>query len=108
MKILFNREWNEKTIRNLVKQNCYLRFGDHEDLKALCVCPFAEDEEFYRPDYQEMTFVVPTNWLKNVVKEMFEVEDLDDWLQNEYTTDESEDVFARALTERQVVMVDFQ
>lgn len=107
MKTWFNREWNKSTIRNLVKNNCYLRFGDHEDLKALCVCPFADDETFYNPDYYELTFVVPTNWLKEVAKEMFEVEDLDDWLQNEYTTDESEVIFVRALDERQVVMVDF-
>ena len=107
MRILFSREWDKETIRNIVKNNCYLYFGDHEDLKALCICPFAEDETFYKPDYQEMSFVVPTNWLKQVVKEMFEIEDLDCWLQNEYTTDESEIIFERALNERQVVMVDF-
>ena len=91
----------------MVEKNCYLRFGDHEDLKALCICPFAEDEEFYEPDYYELAFIVPTKWLKEAVKEMFEVEDLDYWLQNEYTTDESEIIFEKALNERQVVMVDF-
>ena len=55
----------------------------------------------------ELTFVVPLNWLKEIVYEMFEVDDLDYWVQNEYTTDESELVFERALNERQVVMVDF-
>lgn len=107
MKILFNREWNKKDIRNIVKENCYLKFGDHEDLKALCICPFSKDEEFYNPDYQELSFIVPTNWLKEVVKEMFEIKDLDYWLQNEYTSDESEVIFERALNERQIVMVDF-
>ena len=38
---------------------------------------------------------------------MFEVKDLDYWLQNEYSTDESEIIFERALNERQVVMIDF-
>lgn len=108
MKILFSKEWNKNTIKNIVNNNCYLKFGDHEDMKALCICPFAEDETFYTPDYRELTFIVPTHWLKEVVKEMFEVEDLDDWLKNEYTTDESEQIFTRALNERQVVMVDFQ
>ena len=46
MRISFSREWNKSTIRNIVKNNCYLQFGEHEDLKALCVCPYAEDEEF--------------------------------------------------------------
>ena len=107
MKISFSRDWNKSTIKNIVKNNCYLQFGNHEDLKALCICPFAEDETFYKPDYYEMAFVVPLNWLKEVAKEMFEIDDLDSWLQNEYTTDESELIFERALNERQVVMVDF-
>lgn len=103
--IAFSREWSKQTIRNIVKENCYVRFGDHEDLKALCICPF--DEGDYKADYQEMTYVVPVKWLKEVAKEEFEVEDLDLWLQEEYTSDESEVVFERALNERQVVMVDF-
>ena len=107
MKILFSREWKKETIRNIVNNNCYLKFGDHEDLKALCICPFAEDETFYEPDYYEMKFVIPLNWLKKTVKEMFEIDDLDYWLQNEYTTDESEMIFEKALNDRQVVMVDF-
>jgi hypothetical protein len=50
---------------------------------------------------------VPSNWLKQTAKELFKVEDIDLWLQEEYTSDESELVFERALNERQVVMVDF-
>lgn len=108
MRVSFSREWDRKTIRKTVKENCYLKFGEHEDLKALCIYPFAEDKDFYKPDYYELVFVVPNNWLKEVAKEMFEVDDLDYWLQNEYTTDESEIIFERALNERQVVMVDFE
>ena len=107
MRISFSREWNQNTIRSIVNNNCYLRFGDHEDLKAMCIYPFAEDDDFYNNDYEELTFIVPKEWLVETVKEMFEVKDLDDWLQNEYTTDESELVFEKALNERQVVMVDF-
>lgn len=107
MKTCFSREWNKSTIRNIVKSNCYLEFGNHEDLKAMCICPYAEDDNFYNSDYYELAFIVPAKWLRDVVKEMFEIENLDDWLQNEYTTDESELIFERALNERQVVMVDF-
>lgn len=107
MKTLFNKEWNKETIRNIVKENCYLKFGEHEDLKALCICPFAEEETTYKVDYVELTYVVPANWLNKVTKELFEVQDLNYWLQNEYTSDESESVFERALNERQIVMVDF-
>ena len=45
--------------------------------------------------------------MKNQGKEEFKIEDLDLWLQEEYTSDESEVIFERALNERQVVMVDF-
>ena len=107
MNISFSKEWKREDIRSVVKDNCYLKYGEHEDLKSLCICPFAEDETFYKNDYYEMIFVVPTNWLKEVVGEMFEVKDLDYWLQNEYSTDESEIIFERALNERQVVMIDF-
>lgn len=107
MEIIFSREWKKNDIKNIVKNNSYLEFGQHEDLKALCICPFAEDDTFYNSDYYEMAFIVPLNWLKEVAKEMFEVDDLDSWLQGEYTTDESEPIFERALNERKVVMVDF-
>lgn len=105
MKITFDKGWSKADIRQMVKDMCYLRFGDHEDLKALCIYPF--DEEDYSGDYQEMTYVVPSNWLKQTAKELFGVEDIDLWLQEEYTSDESELIFERALNERQVVMVDF-
>lgn len=107
MKIVFSREWNKSTIRNIVENNSYLEFGKHEDLKAVCMQPYAEDDTFYNSDYYELTFIVPAKWLKNITKKMFEVDDLDNWLQNEYTTNESELIFERALNERQVVTVDF-
>ncbi len=105
MKITFDRGWSKADIRQIVKDMCYSRFGDHEDLKALCVCPF--DEEDYNGDYQEMTYVVPSNWLKQTAKELFGVDDIDIWLREEYTSNESELVFEKALNEKQVVMVDF-
>lgn len=101
----FDRDWNQGTIRNLVKNHCYLEFGQHADLKALCI-----NEEDILPDgrdWMELTFVVPTEWLKDFCRNEFGVKDLDYFLQEEYTTDESEIVFSAALNERQVVMVDF-
>ena len=106
--ICFNKEWNKQTIRNIVKNHCYLKFGKHEDLKALLIVPFDEDDTFYEStDYKELTFIVPSNWLKETVKKEFYVEDVDYWLQNEYTSDESIIIFERALNERQIVVVDF-
>lgn len=101
----FDRDWNQETIRNLVKNHCYLEFGQHADLKALCI-----NEEDILPngrDWMELTFIVPLEWLKNFCRKEFGVKDLDYFLQEEYTTDESEIVFSAALNKRQVVMVDF-
>lgn len=105
MLINFNRDWNRGDIRKLVNDNCYLYFGVHEDLKALCVNE--EDFESDTRDYIEMTFVVPKRWLNEICKKHFGIEDVDYWLQNEYTSDDSEAVFSLALSERKVVMIDF-
>lgn len=105
MKITLDKNLNRKEIRKIVEDHRYLNFWTHEDLKGLCVCPY-EDED-YNPDYQEMIYIVPTKWLKNIVKEEFGIKNLDLWLQEEYTSDESEIIFERALNERQIVMVDF-
>lgn len=105
MKISFDRHWNENTIRNLVKNSCYLNFGEHENLKAICINE--EDIESKSRDWNEMTFIVPTEWLKDFCKREFKVDDLDYFLQEEYTSDESEIIFSEALSKRQIVMVDF-
>lgn len=106
--IEFDITWNQSTIRNLVKNNPYQGFANHEDLSALCIAPYAEDEECYVSDYEELTYIVPKKWLKKTVREIFGVSDLTRWLQSYYTSEESEVVFERALNERQVVMVDFR
>lgn len=98
--------WTQKQIRDLVKENCYLKIGEHEDLKALCICPFAEDEVI-ETDFTEIIFVVPLNWLKEIAKNFFKVDDINHWLKNEYTSEESERIFETAFMERQIVMVDF-
>ena len=53
MQIVFDDRWNRTTIINLVESHPYLEFGKHEDLKAVCVCPYVEDgEEDFTPDYR--------------------------------------------------------
>ena len=107
MKTYFDREWSREDIKNLVSKNTYSRYGEYEDLKALCILPFAEDEEVFSPDYHELIFIVPVKWLRETVKEEFDVDDLESWLKNEYMTEESEIIFEEALEQRQIVMVDF-
>ena len=105
MNIGFDRHWNQSTIRNLVRNNCYLEFGKHEDLRAVCINE--EDILSDTRDWNELTFIVPTEWLRAFCKEEFEENDLDYFLKEMYTSDESEMIFAEALNQRQIVMVDF-
>lgn len=108
MHIIFDNHWNRTTIINLVESHPYLEFGKHEDLKAVCVCPYVEDWEEDTPDYEELAFIVPKEWLKEVCKELFDVDDLDRFLTEEYISDQSEVIFERALNENKVIMVDFR
>ena len=104
-KINFHKDMRTSTIRNLVNNNCYLEFGKHEDLRAVCLC--CDDTDIPQTDWQEMTFIVPTEWLRNCCKDEFNETDLDYFLQEKYTSEESEVIFIKALNERKVVMVDF-
>lgn len=101
----FDRNWDRITIKNLVNGHCFLEFGKHEDLRAVCINE--EDEESNTRDWIELTFIVPTKWLAEFCKKEFQVDDLDYFLQEEYTSDESEIIFGEALQQRQIVMVDF-
>lgn len=101
----FDYNWNQATIKNLVKHNCYLEFGEHADLRAVCVTE--EDRESNTRDWNELTFIVPTKWLQEYCEKEFDEPDLDYFLQEKYTSDESEVIFTAALQQRQIVMVDF-
>lgn len=105
IRIDFNRDWTKREMQELIEQHCYLSFGKHEDLKALCI----NEEDFVpeRRDWLEAVFIVPVTWLTDFCRKEFQVQDLDDFLQNEYMSDESELIFANALMEQQVVMIDF-
>lgn len=105
MSLDFNRNWNRNTIKDLVKKNCYLEFGRHENMKAVCINE--EDIESDTRDWGELTFIVPTGWLEDFCRKEFQAEDLNYFLREIYTSDESEIIFQEALSERQIVMVDF-
>ena len=102
---IFDKNWNRSTIKNLIKSNCYLEIGYHTDLRAVCINE--EDEESDCRDWVEMTFVVPTKWLREYCQTELKEADLDYFLQEKYTSDDSEKIFVAALEQRQIVMVDF-
>lgn len=94
-------EWNEHP---------FIKFSDHPALKALCVCSgyFGEDGDC---DFDEVVFAVPKDWLiETCIREFEELKTPDEvqyWLENEYTSDESHIIFELAMAENQIVMLNF-
>lgn len=100
----FIRSWTKEEITGFIKNNCYLETGAHASLKELCISEENVDDEDMR-DWNEMSYVVPKKWLKQKVMEMHG-SDLKSFL-CDYTSRESEEIFVKAIRDRQVVMADF-
>lgn len=83
------------------KQNSYKNFSDHEQLVGLSCIFDCEDYE------TEVTFAVPIQWLLDYIKrewdENWDWPRLQEWLRNEYTSEDSQSILEQAITENQVV-----
>ena len=98
-----------KNILNSIKP--YVDFWKHKDLTAFCVCGeylayFDDDGNEFESDFDELVVVVEKDWLFEFMKE-HEIENPLDYLQNEYTSDDSSVWFDEAVEQSKVVMVDF-
>ena len=75
---------------SMLNEKPYLNYGKHKDLVAICVSEyFSEDGEY--------VFYIEKDWLHEYVKSELGVEDVDYWLQNEYTSDESEPILLEGI-----------
>ena len=102
---------NKVRERILASIEPYLDFGKHKDLIAFCVCGeyFSYDVEAdseIEADFDELIVVVEKDWLFSFMKE-YDIENPLEYLQNEYTSDDSLVWFDRANEQGKVVMVDF-
>ena len=89
----------------------YINFSEHKDLIAFCVCDGylcydVETDTDSQADFNELVVIVEKDWLFNLMKEN-EIENPLDYLQNEYTSDDSIYWFDEAVAQSKVVMVDF-
>lgn len=97
--------------RVLEDMNPYLDFAKHKDLIAITIGADyfsydAENDEELEADFGEVIAVVEKDWLFTfMLKE--EIENPLDYLQNEYTWDDSFVWFYNAKTEGKVVTVEF-
>lgn len=89
----------------------YMEFAEHKDLIAFCVCDGyfvydCETDTEFETDFDEVVVVVEKDWLF----ELMEKDGIDnplDYLQNEYTSDDSFFWFDEAVKNSKVVMVNF-
>lgn len=103
-------------ILNEVKNFYYQDFSLHKDLTVFSVCNgyYEWNPDTYTEDvadFNELLVVVEKDWLYNRIKmendNIVTDEDVQQFLQNEYTSDDSSDWYDAALMERKIVMVDF-
>ena len=89
----------------------YINFAEHKDLIAFCVCDeyFTYDfdlDRYIETDFNELVVIVEKDWLFNIMRED-EITNPLNYLQNEYTSEDSIYWFNEAVEQRKVVMVDF-
>lgn len=105
-------ERKRKDILKLWKSKPYLEFGKHKKLVALSFCPdpYCELSEY---DYDEVVFTVPVEWLLNWLSlydsnySHWGEEEMLEWLQEVYTSEESEQFFENALEDQKIVTLNF-
>lgn len=75
---------------SMLKEKPYLNYYKHKDMIAVCVSEhFSEEGEYI--------FYIEKDWLHEYVKTELGIEDVDYWLQNEYTSDESEPILLEGI-----------
>lgn len=89
----------------------YMDFAKHKDLIAFCVCDGylcydVDSDSEMETDFNELVVVVEKDWLFDCMRKDG-IENPLDYLQNEYTSDDSIVWFDNAVIQRKVVMVDF-
>ena len=100
--------------RILIGIKPYLKFAEHRDLISFCVCSecFEDWEEVEEnngngcADFSELIVIVDKEWLFNYMKKDG-IENPLDYLQNEYTSDDSYDWFMDAKETGNIVLVSF-
>lgn len=69
----------------MLKENPYLKTGQHKELIEMVVSEYADCTD-------EIVFYIEKDWLYEYAECELEIKDVDYWLQNEYTSDDSEPV----------------
>ena len=102
---------NEVRKRILDSIKPYVEFAEHKDLIAFCVCgeylSYCDDygNEF-EADFNELVVVAEKDWLFRLMRDD-DIENPLEFLQNQYTSDDSIVWYDEAVEQDKIVMVDF-
>lgn len=112
MDILDEGEFTKNKILKLYHEHPYTKFAEHNELVGLIVCAesFYEDDE--RKEFDELLFAVEKDWLINYLNTHrywieWDFEEVQRWLQDEYASDDSYEIFCDALLENAIAMLQF-
>lgn len=94
--------------RVLLSMTEYKEFPEHKDLIAFCISSecfedYEDEDNGIYPDFDEVVAVVEKDWLFSYM----DTENPLEYLQNEYTSDDSIDWFDEAIGQNKVVMISF-
>ena len=104
----------ERILKEVAKTN-YMDFDKHRDLISFCVCNECfeyniDTNEEDESDFNELIVIVEKDWLFNLIKRNYDFRTDDEvlkFLQEEYTSDDSNTWYEEAILANKIVMVDF-
>ena len=112
MDILDSGSFTKSKLLKIYREHPYTKFAEHNELIALIVCAesFYGDDE--RKEFDELLFAVEKDWLVDYLNKQdnrinWNGEKVKEWLREEYTSDDSHEIFYDALLENAVVMLQF-
>lgn len=96
----------KEEVLSMYKEQCFI-IAEHKPLVAIGCIAYKEDET-----EEDFIFTVPIEWLVNYMNKLSSKVEWDwsrvqDWLQNEYTYEDSKPIFEQAIIENVCVNVNF-
>lgn len=99
-------------ILKLYRKHQFTRFGEHNELLGLVVCAENFYDDYEKQEFDEVVFAVEKEWLINYLNEKSLRVDWDgdrvkQWLIEEYTSDDSYEIFYAAMEDHAIAILEF-
>lgn len=99
-------------ILKLYRKHPYARFSEHNELLGLVVCAENFYDDYEKQEFDEIVFAVEKEWLINYlnaksVRVEWDGDRVKAWLREEYTSDDSYEIFYAAIEDYAVAILEF-